>query len=164
MEVVKHMNLIEMNKIHFVHNYLDRGWQVHIQKSKGKPGSTIHNKNRLIIKNMKGRECSSFNQQHRTNRIILSDDVNPPIGNGLTSLDETWLKENKRIVCIYSFLHNTLRKGWIIKKEISESGSNKEEGSYCFSKPHKNQVKYLTQTYLQNFIVDNVNDDLENVF
>lgn len=160
MDVVKHVNLHEINKMNFVHNYLDRGWQVHIQKSKGERGSTIHNKNRLIIKNLKDKD----NQQRRTNRIILSDEVNP-IGNGLTTLDETWLKENKRIVCIYSFLHNTLRKGWIIKKEKGGSGSNKEEGgSYCFSKPHKNQVKYLTQTYLQNFIVENVNDDLETWF
>ena len=158
MEVEKKVNINEINKIHFVHDYLDKGWQVHIQKPKkeiGRCSSTPSQKkmNRLVLKSM----------EDGKKRIVLSDDVRTIGYGGPKLLDESWLKENKRVVCIYSFLHNTLRKGWMIRKQKDGSNSHKS-GTYCFSKPHKNQVKYLSQNYLHNFVTDNVNEDLEACF
>lgn len=157
MEVEKQVNIYEINKIHFVHDYLDKGWQVHIQRPKRIPDRNTpapqQKKNRLVLK------CMGEGNK----RIVLSDDVQA-LGYGESKLlDESWLKENKRVVCIYSFLHNTLRKGWMIQKQKDGSDSHKS-GTYCFSKPHKNQVKYLSQNYLQNFVTENVNDELEACF
>ena len=162
MEVEKKVNIYEINKIHFVHDYLDKGWQVHIQKYRGDHDSNRNSiplcKNRLVLKNI-GELTGS---QRRTKSIVLSEDVLPMGYGGLNKLDESWLKENKKIACIYSFLHNTLRKGWIIRKQKDGKTNSHKSGTYCFSKPHKNQVKYLSENYLQKFIVDNVNDDLES--
>jgi hypothetical protein len=158
MEVERHVNLFDINKIHFIHDYLDKGWQVHIQKSRkneeGNSQSNTSYRNRLVLKNMGDQTCC-----HETRKIILSDDDHSNGYGGLNSLDDSWLKENKKAACIYSFLHNTLRKGWIIKKQKDGKTKSHKSGTYCFSKPHKNQVKYLSQNYLQKFIVDNVNDD-----
>ena len=161
MEVEKKVNIYEINKIHFVHDYLDKGWQVHIQKPKKENiGIYPHSKNRLVLKNM----GDGNNPHRRTKRIILSDDIHSIGYGGMNFVDEAWLKENKKIVCIYSFLHNTLRKGWIIQKQKDGKTDSHKSGTYCFSKPHKNQVKYLSHNYLQKFITDNVNDDLESCF
>jgi len=160
MEVEKKVNIYEINKIHFVHDYLDKGWQVHIQKHKGDQNSNsipLRN-NRLVLKNI-GEKSGT---QQTTKSIVLSEDVHSTGYGGLNKLDESWLKENKKIACIYSFLHNTLRKGWIIRKQKDGKTNSHKSGTYCFSKPHKNQVKYLSENYLQKFILDNVNDDLES--
>ena len=57
MEDSKEVNIFEIKKIHLVHDYLDRGWQVHLQKhpkhaSGGITCSTKKNMNRLVLRNM----------------------------------------------------------------------------------------------------------------
>lgn len=160
MEVEKMVNIYEINKIHFVHDYLDKGWQVHIQKyRRGQDSNSIPlPNNRLVLKNI-GEMAGSH---VRTKSIVLSEEVHSTGYGALNKLDESWLKENKKKACIYSFLHNTLRKGWIIQKQKDGKTNSHKSGTYCFSKPHKNQVKYLSENYLQTFIVDNVNDDVES--
>lgn len=164
MDESKEVNIFEIKKIHIVHDYLDRGWQVHLQKPKQSSGgitcSAKNNMNRLVLRNMEeNKDLTS-----RDKRIVLSlEDMR--MGSVIKDIDdEIWMKDNKKTVCVYSFLHNTLRKGWKIHKKKDLTNSNISSGTYCFSKPHKNQVKYLSQKYLQNFIVDNVNDNLEKCF
>ena len=156
MSVVKDypVNIQEIKKIHFIHNYLDKGWKAYVQNSKGRKSDRMR---RLILKN---KEVSS--------QIILSEGVAHNTGYGIKNIDEEWVKENKKLVCVYNFIHNSLRKGWIIEKEKVEETKEKKIspfcGTYCFSKPHTNQVKYLSQSFLNKFVEENVNDDLIDCF
>ena len=149
------VNIQEINKIHFVHNYLDKGWKAYIQNSRVSSDGAKSKRRRIILKS---KDVAS--------QIVIPDGVYHKAGYGINKIDEEWVKENRKLVCIYSFLHNTLRKGWMIQKQ--KERAEKEEspffGTYCFSKPHNNQVKYLSQSYLHKFVEDNVNDELIECF
>jgi|SaaInlStandDraft_5_1057022.scaffolds.fasta_scaffold61902_2 hypothetical protein len=50
-------------------------------------------------------------------------------------------------IYIHIFIHNTLEKGWTIKKKNSQ---------YIFKKKHGNKNEYFTKHFLNDFIANNI--------
>jgi hypothetical protein len=60
---------------------------------------------------------------------------------------------NKKKFKTMVFLMNALEQGWSIKKS---------QDSYIFNKKHENRREIFQENYLENFIIDNFNQDILN--